>query len=313
MHYCNAEHQKLHFPKHKSYCSHVGLARTKMETEEKRLREFPGDFMTVADPFTNGVGHFWGILETRTYMRLRFGLVEALSEIHTHDSVAAQYDHFRDMIRLSRGDNMGVRLQVPALLLRLDRDQEAYDFIKWYQTTGQSRDYDWGDMSLGFLDVKDADAFEDIGFMPPKFGDLSFSVSMTLIKIRLLLDLQNLTKAFQEHGAKVPNEILDSIRREVPRSSIISNNRELIEQTDHSELMDKIKMQINKLYKIANEANKHFWPALIQPGKHLGAEAEMYTMGSVQEMRLVLNYNYYAWKETPGSIDIIKAIKQGRF
>jgi hypothetical protein len=196
-----------------------------METEEQCLRAYPGDWMTEADPFTNGVGHFWGILETRTYMRLRYAHIEALGKIHTHDSVLAQYDHFRDMLRLCRGDNMGVRSQVPALLLRLDRDQEAYDFIKWYQTEGRRGDYDWGDMELGFLDIKNADAFEDIGFMPPRFGDLSHTVSMTLIKIKLLLDLQNLTKAFQEHGNKVPNEILDKILREVPRSPIISGNR----------------------------------------------------------------------------------------
>jgi hypothetical protein len=43
-----------------------------MEIEEQRLRVFEGDVFTVEDPFTNGVGHFWGIMETRAYMRLRF-------------------------------------------------------------------------------------------------------------------------------------------------------------------------------------------------------------------------------------------------
>jgi hypothetical protein len=32
-----------------------------MEVEEQRLRDFPGDFLTEADPFTNSVGHFWGM------------------------------------------------------------------------------------------------------------------------------------------------------------------------------------------------------------------------------------------------------------
>jgi hypothetical protein len=77
--------------------------------------------------------------------------------------------------------------------------------------------------------------------------------------------------------------------------------------------MDKLKMQIKQLYKTANQQNEYFWPALIQADKYLGARPEMYTMGSIEEMGLVLNYNYYAWKETPGSIDVIRVIKQGRF
>jgi hypothetical protein len=54
---------------------------------------------------------------------------------------------------------MGVRDLLPGLLLRLGKDQECYDFCQWYVTTGQRGDYDWGDMDLEFLDVKDVDSF----------------------------------------------------------------------------------------------------------------------------------------------------------
>ena len=162
MHYCNSGHQAAHYPAHKKACSKIDKTRKSMEVEEQQLRAYEGDGFTMEDPFTNGVGHFWGILETRTYMRLRFALVEALQQVYTRESLEAQLHHLQDMMRLCRGDNMGLRHYVPVLLLRLDRDQECYDFAKWYETVGRRGDYDWGNMDLGFLDLKGEDAFEEV-------------------------------------------------------------------------------------------------------------------------------------------------------
>ncbi|KAL8976145.1 MAG: hypothetical protein Q9205_007795, partial [Flavoplaca limonia] len=84
----------------------------------------------------------------------------AILEIKTLDAVSSAAEHVRDMLRLNRSDNMGVRDMLPALYVRLGRDQDAYDFIKWNGTTGSSRYYDWGNMDLPYLDVVDADVFE---------------------------------------------------------------------------------------------------------------------------------------------------------
>src|SRR5215471_18139118 len=114
MRYCNRQHQVTHHPAHKSACNAVAKRRDILDAEEQTLRTHPGDMFTPADVFTTSVGHFWGILDTRDYMRARFALVEALQKIKTHDSVQAQLDHLLDMLRLCRGDNMGVRDLVPA-------------------------------------------------------------------------------------------------------------------------------------------------------------------------------------------------------
>lgn len=45
-----------------------------------------------------------------------------------------------------------------------------YDFIKWYQTQRQDSHYDWGDIELPFLSVKDADVFEPVAFRSRKYG-----------------------------------------------------------------------------------------------------------------------------------------------
>lgn len=75
--------------------------------------------------------HFGGWLQTRDYMRARYGLLESLSKIRTREAVQAARDHTMDLFRLCRGDDMGVRNMTPALMIRLGQDQEAYDFMKW--------------------------------------------------------------------------------------------------------------------------------------------------------------------------------------
>lgn len=75
----------------------------------------PGDFMTPAGAtiFEDEAGHFWGIDETRDYMRARYALVEALRKIETKTAVQAAGDNVEDLLRLNRSDNMGVRVCLP--------------------------------------------------------------------------------------------------------------------------------------------------------------------------------------------------------
>lgn len=75
-------------------------------------------------------------------MRARFGYVNALKQIKTAPSVQIAFDEVWDMLRLCRSDNMGMRDLIPGLFLRLGKNQECYDFIKWHAQ--DHYDYDWG-------------------------------------------------------------------------------------------------------------------------------------------------------------------------
>ena len=313
MFYCSREHQTEHFPVHKRACRGVSFAEERVDEEEQELRLKPPDIFMPENVFETSVGHFWGIFETRDYMRARFGVVEALQEIKTHDSVEKQLYHLTDIMRLNRSDNIGVRHLVPALMLRLRRDQDAYDFIKWYATTGMRGDYDWGDMSLGFLDVKNADVFEPVDYLCEQFHALNHQSQATLLKIKLLLDLKNLRISTRAVGDKVPTEILDGIRANIPLSPIITENNDILHRGDHTEMIEKLHAQIEKLYGAVIKSNKHFWPALLKPDQHLGEKPGMYSPGSVEEMQLSLMNNYNAWIETPGAIDVIKKIAAKKY
>lgn len=282
-----------------------------MATEERILRDNPGDLITPPNLFEEHAGHFWGILDTRTYMRARYALVEALLESETYTAVNAAHDHIMDLLRLSRSDNMGVRDLVPALKLRLGKDQECYDFCVWYATTGEEDDYDWADLDLPFLDVKNADVFEPVpkNILQKYGGALSHTVGLTLLKIKLLLSVQALQNASML-AEKVPQEILDAICSQLVRSTLIADHENIINSSDKTALIQKLRGQIKILYRAVDAQNKHFWPALLKPGKHLTAQPDAYSPGSVQHMQIVLMYNYAAWAETQGAIDVIRVLVQ---
>ena len=308
--YCCREHQVADRDQHKRICNSIKKSQEAVDREEQRLRAHPGDFMTPPNVFEEGEGHFWGILETRTYMRLRYAVVEALLKVKTPDAVECAFTNLRDMLRLCRGDNMGVRDVVPALFLRLGKDQECYDFLKWYATTGQESDYDWGNMDLPFLDVQNADLFEPVDPFTRRFMDLSHVVAVTLIKIRLLLDVRTLqNSAIVSH--RVPQEVLDNIRTQLV-SSVVAEHKDILESNDQSAVIKKLESQVTKLYRAIQRESPYFWSALLQPGAHLNARPAAYSPGSIEHMQLVLQYNYDSWLETPGAVELIRDITRGR-
>jgi len=309
--YCSKEHQISDWPAHKSVCTAIKKRHTKLKAEEETLHATPDDgFMNHGDPFVNGVGRFWGLLHTRNYMRARYALIEALLKVKTLDAAEAALDHLLDMLRLCRGDNMGVRDLVPHLMLRLGRDQECYDFIKWWAITAEEADYDWGDMDLPYLDIKDSDAFEPVDYLCRKFRPLSHIVAATLLKTRQLLAVKSClenTAVFSENTRPVAPQIFSQIQDPLLRDVLGRQWENIDSARKHARLVETLAEQADKLYEAVKLNNKYFWPALLNPERHLSTRPEMYIRGSVDEMQLVLQYCFDSWRESPGAIEFIKA------
>jgi hypothetical protein len=271
--------------------------------------------MLSARVFKEQVGHFWGILGTWDYMRACYGFVEIMLEnFPCHQAtVQAAVDHIMDMLRLNRSDNMGLRNLVPALMLRLGRDQDAYDFVKWWATCDPHGDYDWGDTELPHLDTRDADAFEEPEWWTRRFLDLSHASAVMLIKLRLLFrlrDLQNTARALQ--AFTLPREIVDRLRGELLEGSLLAG-RQALASADTATLaamIERVRNQIWALYSAVEDANANFWPLLLAiKDEDLELERpDSYSPGSPEEAKLMALYNYPAWEETPGALDEIDAI-----
>jgi tetratricopeptide (TPR) repeat protein len=75
--------------------------------------------------FEEDAGHFWGIMETRPYMRAREGLASCLWRLGERRQAI---EHYTDMLRLNPGDNQGIRYLLANCLLR-ENDQEALESL----------------------------------------------------------------------------------------------------------------------------------------------------------------------------------------
>jgi tetratricopeptide (TPR) repeat protein len=88
-----------------------------------------GERALGAEAFERDVGHFWGLLETRPYLRARLGLAHALWTAGRRDEAVR---HLQDMLRLNPGDNQGVRYTLAGFLLFLDRDDDLARLLQQY-------------------------------------------------------------------------------------------------------------------------------------------------------------------------------------
>lgn len=78
------------------------------------------------DFFRENVGYFWGMYETRPYMRARIGLAQTLWVLGEDQEAI---DHCREMLRLNPGDNQGIRYVLMRFLMSMKRYAEAEDLF----------------------------------------------------------------------------------------------------------------------------------------------------------------------------------------
>jgi hypothetical protein len=314
------EHQATDWPSHKQACTRIKKKRANLELEEYQLRDGQ-NFMGQSNRhiFETNAGHFWGLIETRPYMRARFALVEAYLDLKTFDSVKTALDHTMEILRLCRSDNMGVRNLAPHMMLRLGRDQDCYDFVKWWENCDPNGTYDWGDLTLPYLDEKNADVYESVDYLCGKYTHVSHLIAVALLKIRLLKSLENYQASAIIHEIKLdpkhtngkeqlPSEIVNQIRAEVLGGVMIGS----LKGREPAGMIEELKAQILQLYKAVHKTNKHFWLALLKPRNHLKATPEAYSDGGVEEMQVNLRHSYDAWAETSGAIAFIEGLSKKR-
>jgi tetratricopeptide (TPR) repeat protein len=115
----------------------IELYRQGVEAGEKAIGK---------DAFRDDIGHFWGLLETRPYMRARQGLAQALWDNSLQDEAVT---HYRDMLRLNPNDNLGIRYLLLDCLLILGHDDDAIKLIKRYKEDGSAA-WNWSRALLAF-------------------------------------------------------------------------------------------------------------------------------------------------------------------
>ena len=118
--------------------AYVLLAEASAESAEEARNFYArgveaGELALGPKVFKEDVGLFWGLLETRPYMRARCGLAQALWSSGNHDEAIA---HYRDMLRLNPNDNQGIRYVLATALLETGDDKALQELLKSYADDG---------------------------------------------------------------------------------------------------------------------------------------------------------------------------------
>ena len=111
--------------------AYVLLAEDRAKTVGEALKLYAqgvaaGERALGPQPFNKDVGYFWGLLETRPYMRARQGLANCLWDLGRTDEAEV---HYRDMLRLNPHDNQGLRYTLLRLLMDSGRDADALQLL----------------------------------------------------------------------------------------------------------------------------------------------------------------------------------------
>jgi tetratricopeptide (TPR) repeat protein len=109
------------------------------------------------DTMRDEVGHFWGIVATRPYMRAKMGLAQCLQDMERTDEAIG---HFQDLLRLNPHDNQGVRDILLPLLLVAGQDGAAGTLLLQY-TDDASATWKYGQALWAFRQEGDSPASQE--------------------------------------------------------------------------------------------------------------------------------------------------------
>jgi tetratricopeptide (TPR) repeat protein len=106
-----------------------------------------GERALGAETFEEEAGHFWGILETRPYMRAREGLAECLWMLGEREEAIGHWD---DMLRLNPNDNQGLRYPLVGCYLERRNLAGAERLFAEYPEEGSAM-FAWAQVLASFL------------------------------------------------------------------------------------------------------------------------------------------------------------------
>ena len=98
-------------------------------------------------------GHFWGMLETRPYMRARLGLAQCLWSLRRREQAIG---HCRELLRLNPNDNQGVRYVLSSYLCEVGQDDEWRQLLSQYPDDA-SAEWHFGRALLAYRGEGDTD------------------------------------------------------------------------------------------------------------------------------------------------------------
>lgn len=287
--YCGRQHQSADRKAHRSICDAVKNQRVILASAEDQRSEMDSPWPIVKE-------------------QLR--LASLLERIHSAKSVREQLKVHDRLMSLSPEPYRTGTLNA-VLMTRLDEDQKAYNFLKYWVRYSEAISRTRKPPSP---DSTDADLFEPVDLFLDicdiKLGKteaLGFLVTLTCIKVKLLLDLRAVNAAISSLGPQFSQEVLDLILQRVPQSPAVATNRAIMDGQGLAAEIAKMEAQVDALYKKVDETNHFFWPMLAYGSRdNLMIGSSQPQPGSLQEAQLLFLGQEYSWSEIPGARGVLE-------
>ncbi|KAK1826443.1 hypothetical protein QBC39DRAFT_21233 [Podospora conica] len=301
--YCGQAHQKADRATHRKTCDTIKNTKKQVDDIEARLRA------QTPNPFEADRGSFWLSMTNRMYLKARYLHSEMQLRSWRQQGVEDAVDNYMGSMDLDRGDSQGIRFVVPWLFLRLGRDQQCYDFCKFWQRSFKGEtSSDCRDLSVPFLDIDGADATEPVDlWTSSQFTPLAHISLLYLLKFRLRQGLEAVKTCMAANPGLSPQDVLVKIRTEYC-GDILEKRPDLITDSDAvNAAMEKLDAQISCLFLASHKINEHYFKLLVKPTNRALTYLPMaYTPGSVEEAEYVFMISYSAWAESPESIQSLR-------
>ncbi|CAG8183176.1 unnamed protein product [Penicillium salamii] len=204
---------------------------------------------------------------------------------------------------------------IPAVMIRLDKDQECYDFLKWWATHGNVYGEQSYHDSEPFLNIKDANPLEPVEPFLRNMEELPHIVCLTLIKIRLYIIMMNKVGPALANASPKDREIVDGMLV-LNKSSIATNpNIASLEGLALADASMTVMCQIQTLYDAVNDYNPLIWPELLDPDETVGNAPMGKGLSQREQANAVQLWTWLAWAETYGATQFLHGLftKQDAF
>jgi len=128
------------------------LAQAKSKSREDEIKEMERIVNLGAKDlgeqfFKRNRGHFWGILETRPYMRASTYLAQILADA---GRISDAIKHYEEMLKLNPNDNQGLRYPLIGHYLAMGRLKQVHGLFKQFEDE-ESAVFDWARVLERFL------------------------------------------------------------------------------------------------------------------------------------------------------------------
>jgi hypothetical protein len=308
--YCGREHQVSDRPTHKGTCKQLKEGKEAMEEAEARLRALETDYLETY------AGRLWEVGPTRLYLYTMSKYGELLIRTWRRQGIEDALSVYVKLLHLNPTDQQDIHDIVPALYIRLGRDQEAYDFLKYWGLKSN----DSLPEEQPFLGIKNADVFEGVDLWVGEHLQLTQASNVLLIKIRLLIGIQSVQR-MRAHKASQGEDVaamsgaavLDWLRDDLrpfcgdifERTPEVLGDDALLERK-----LSDVADDIMALFSAIHRYNIYFVAMLINPEEEdFGSERMgFHAPGSETEARLAFMRTYSAWCETDGAIQGLRNV-----